>query len=473
MKRYKVIAGGVLKDSVDRYVSSIDFDKKLVKYVAMVVLVHVKELTNDGFIHTDIAKKIVSELLKIIETEGKYLYDWIEKREEKFEDVFEALELYLHNIVGEDAGRIALGRSRNDHIAAVLRLAIREHVIKILNKLIDIRKKFIDKSIKYKDSLFPFFTHAQLAQCGSAAHYFLAYEHAFSVIWKMIFNSLDYLNQNPLGSGASIGTSISINKKFLSNLLCFDSTPIPPYYATGSRLFMLYVASVTTMLMTEIGRFIEDIMILNNIIPQGIEIPMHHISTSSIMPHKRNLVTLEISRAKVSKVIGDLMSLLSAYKSVPYGYNLDFQEMNNYFYNLIEETENVLNIFEDFLNGLEINNKIISEYLDNKPCWSSDVIEYLSIKENIPVRILYIELAKAFQEYHKDLGKSLDIFFRSHNLEQNKVWEILKQKPVEKELSDMIKLSLDKLDKDYEAMNQLQNILTRCNEELINMFLQG
>ncbi|MEM2229901.1 MAG: lyase family protein, partial [Ignisphaera sp.] len=168
MKRYKVFVGGVSKDSIDSYVSSIDFDRKLAKYVAMVMLAHLKNLVNSHLITIETAKKISYELIKIIETEGRRLYEWIEKREEKFEDVFEALEIYLFSVVGEDAGRIAIGRSRNDHISAVLRLSIRDHMIKLLLKLLDLREAFIDKSNKYRETLFPFFTHAQLAQCGSA-----------------------------------------------------------------------------------------------------------------------------------------------------------------------------------------------------------------------------------------------------------------------------------------------------------------
>ncbi|MEM0489941.1 MAG: lyase family protein [Ignisphaera sp.] len=469
MKRYKVLVGGVSKDSIDSYVSSIDFDKKLAKYVAMVMLAHLKNLVNSHLITIETAKKISYELIKIIETEGRRLYEWIEKREEKFEDVFEALEIYLFSVVGEDAGRIAIGRSRNDHISAVLRLSIRDHMIKLLLKLLDLREAFIDKSNKYRETLFPFFTHAQLAQCGSATLYFLTYEYTFSNVWKILLELLELVNQNPLGSGASAGTSVPLNKDVFAKLLCFDSTPLPPYYATGSRLFMLSVASIFTILMTEIGRFVEDMMIMNNIVPHGLEVPREHISTSSIMPHKRNLVTLEIARAKVSRAIGLLTALLSSYKSVPYGYNLDFQEMNIYFYELVKDLDSTLEIITDFIKGLEINSDAINKYLSDKPCWSSDIIEYISINTNIPVRNLYARLAEALQEYWRNNTDPLKSFLKSYGLELADVWKIVKQKPIEKELDVLMNLARERIARDYERVKQINTVLMQCSEELIKI----
>lgn len=470
MERYKHIIGGKPDEYIDKYVSSIDFDKNIVKYVAMVMLVHVKELARENIMPIASVKVIVNELVKIIESDGKILYDWIKNRNEKYEDVFEALELYLHNIVGKDAGYIAIGRSRNDHIATVLRLAIRDKIIEILFKLLEIRKKLIDKGLRYRDTIFPYFTHAQVAQCSSASIYFLSYEQTFSDITTILYNVLELLNQNPLGSGAAVGTFLQLDFGTISRELCLSPKLLPPYYATGSRLFLLHTATILSLLMSEIGRFVEDIMLLLATIPQGLEIPKSHISTSSIMPHKRNPVTLEIVRAKVSKIIGILTTLLSAYKSLPYGYNLDFQEMNIYFFEMIKEVIGALVIIEDIIEKIELNSSAITKYISDKPCWSSDVIEHIAIKENKPVRELYIEIARAFQAMAEGDDTALNKFFMRHITELKDLWDILKLKPIEKKLDDLIDHAKKRVDEDAKRVKQLHDCLNQCNEMLIRNF---
>lgn len=466
MERYKYIVGGERSELVESYVSSIDFDEKLAKYVAMVMLSHVKTLADKKLISADAANTIIRELVKIIETDGRHLYEWVRSKGEKYEDIFEALEIFLYSVAGSDAGRIALGRSRNDHIAAVLRLAIRDKILKLLRMLLEVRSILIDKSRKYIGVVFPFFTHAQVAQCGSASIYFLTYEQTFSDLWRMLLNSIELLNQNPLGSGASSGAAVQIDVSRVSAELCLKPEPIPPYYATGSRLFMLYVASVIAMMMAEVGRFVEDFMLLSNVIPHGLLIPRTHISTSSIMPHKRNLVTLEIARAKVSKTLGLLAAILSVYKSVPYGYNLDFQEMNAYLFDMIEETEKTMMVIKDFIESTELNSEAIAKYISGKFCWSSDVIEYIAIHTNKPVRELYIELARALQVYTSGDTNALSNFLGKYGVDD--VWSVVKQKPVEIMLGDLIKYFESRLMEDIKRVDMLDRELTVCNEMLIS-----
>uniref|UniRef100_A0A7C2ZCM0 Fumarate lyase N-terminal domain-containing protein n=1 Tax=Ignisphaera aggregans TaxID=334771 RepID=A0A7C2ZCM0_9CREN len=284
MKKYKKLIGAESREAVDRYISSFEFDRALAKYIAMVLIAHVKQLARLGYVKKDTAKTLVRELTDIMNSDGEKVYEWARTTGELYEDFFEAIELYLYNVVGSDAGRIALGRSRNDHIAAVLRLAIRDRVLEIATKILDLRRVLLDKASMYSGTLFPFFTHAQIAQCGSASIFFLTYEQAFADVFSMLMLGLHFLNQNPLGSGAAAGTFVEFDRNSASRELCLSSDLLPPYYATGSRIFILYMASVLSIAMTEVGRFAEDMMLLTNVVGQGIAVPKHHISTSSIMP---------------------------------------------------------------------------------------------------------------------------------------------------------------------------------------------
>uniref|UniRef100_A0A7C4NKI4 Fumarate lyase N-terminal domain-containing protein n=1 Tax=Ignisphaera aggregans TaxID=334771 RepID=A0A7C4NKI4_9CREN len=467
MNRYKFLVGGESKNFTDMYTSSFEFDRTIAKYVAMVLLVHVRELVKKKLIEINSAKAIIRELVDIAISNGEKLYSWAKNRGEVYEDIFEALELYLYDLVGPDAGRIAVGRSRNDHIATVLRLALRDKVLDVIYKILGIRKILIDKALEYKDKIFPFYTHAQVAQCGSAAQYFLAYEQAFTDIYMMLMHSLNYLGKNPLGSGAATGSMVQLNLTEISEELCLSAETLPPYYATGSRLFLLYVLSLLSLAMSEIGRFVEDMILLANVLQQGVEIAKHHVSTSSIMPHKRNLVTLEIARAKASKVLGSLSALISIYKSVPYGYNLDFQEMNFIAFEAIKDVEETFEIVKDFIAMLGFKEDVVKDYLKDKPCWSSDLIEYIAITAGKPVRELYAELAKALQKHLVGGDDSLKQFLARYGIEKEEIISLYRVKPFEKSLDQIIDHALKRLQENFKEVEQVNVDLKRCNEMLI------
>jgi argininosuccinate lyase len=472
MDRYKVLVGGEIAEPIDRYTSSFEFDKLIAKHVAKVMLIHVINLLKKGILERDVAKPIVKELLDIMESDGEKLYQWAKEKKKVFEDIFEAVEIYLYDVVGPSAGSIAVGRSRNDHIATVLRLYLRDRVLSILRKIIQLRRTLIKKAVEYRNTLFPFYTHAQLAQCGSASLYFLTYEQALADIFQMLKLSLGFLGQNPLGSGASAGAMVFMDLDLVSEDLCLRTDLLPPYYLTGSRLFLLYILSILTLLMSEIGRFVEDVMLFTNAFPQGLEIPRQHISTSSIMPHKRNLVTLEIARAKVSKVLGFFTGSIAIYKSLPYGYNLDFQELNMVSFEILRDVEETLDVVENFLANLKLVDEGIKKYLDGKPCWSSDLIEYIAISTKKPLRELYAELAKVFQQYLSGDAESLKNFLAKYRLDETVFSSIYRLRPFEKMLDNVIEQYLNRLSIDENEVEQVLLYLRSCSEMLIKDAIQ-
>lgn len=185
------------------------------------------------------------------------------------------------------------------------------------------------------------------------------------------------------------------------------------------------------------------------------------------MPHKRNLVTLEIARAKASKVIGALMSLLATYKSVPYGYNLDFQEMNVYFFEALNDVVNTLDVVKDFISGLELDENEMKTSLSDTPCWSSDLVEYIAIDTGRPVRELYSELAKVFQASTTGFTGQLEDFLAKYGIEGIDVRALYRLRPVEGELGKMIGCAERRLRNDFETVKQLSDDLSQCNEVLI------
>ncbi len=465
--RYRVFIGGS-KDFIESYISSLDIDRTIARYAASVLLAHLYALMRNGVVDKDSGREIAKELIDIIKSDGEKLYRWIEKKKIVFEDVFEAIEAYLHEVVDNGAGYIAIGRSRNDHVSATLRLLARDLIMRFLNELLELRRILLEKAIEYRNILFPFFTHQQLAQCGSSAIYFISYEYALKNAWNSIINTLQYLKENPLGSGPAAGSMIFLDRDILSRSLCIERDIIPPYYATGSRFFLLHGALTVISALSEVGRLIEDFMLIANTIPKALDIPREHLATSSIMPHKKNIVTLEISRAKIKKIIGLTNSLLNIYTSIPYGYNLDLQEMNSIFIGIMGEAISILQVLNDFVRGVRINEDAIIEYVRDKPCWSSEVVEYIAYTRKRPVREVYMYLSKQFKDYRYGDIDTLHNIISGLGLSPNDIWNIIKNKPVENYIKIMIENSWKKLENDRTLLNNISEELQKCTAVLIS-----
>ncbi|ADM28539.1 Argininosuccinate lyase [Ignisphaera aggregans DSM 17230] len=465
--RYRVFIGES-KDFIENYISSLNIDKLFAKYVASVLLAHLYTLMKSGIVDRDSGMEIAKELIDIIKTDGEKLYKWIERKKIVFEDVFEAIEAYIHEVVDNGAGYIAIGRSRNDHVSTVLRLFARDTVLKFLSELLELRKVLLEKAIEFRGTIFPFFTHQQLAQCGSSAIYFLSHEYALKNAWDSVINTLRYLRENPLSSGPAAGSMIFLDRDILSRSLCLEQDLIPPYYATGSRFFLLYPASSIALTLSEIGRLVEDFMIISSTIPNALEIPKEHIATSSIMPHKKNLVTLEISRAKIKKVIGLANSLMNIYTSIPYGYNLDLQEMNAIFIEIMGEAISILQVLKDFIKGIRINENAIIEYVKDKPCWSSEIVEYIAYTRKRPAREVYMYLSKLFRDYRYGDINTLNSIISSLGLSFDDVWNIIRSKPVENYLKIMIENAWKRLERDRTLINNISEELQKCTAALIS-----
>jgi len=459
---------GASKNLIESYFSSLEEDRVLAKYSAMVMLAHVKTLLSQGVIPKVRGESVSKALVEVVKSKGEALYKWISERGHYFEDVFEALEAYLHEVAGVGAGYIAIGRSRNDHVAAVLRLFIRDRVLEVLQKLIELRRALLDKAMEFREVIIPYFTHGQVAQCGSASVYFASYEYTFSNIWRLLIQGLEMLNENPLGSGAADGSLLNLDRGRLAEMLCFSDSLIPPYYSTGSRLFALYHLNTLSLLMLEISRFAEDMLTINSLIPGAINPPIEHVATSSIMPHKRNLVTMEIARARASKVLGYVVASQSIYKGLPYGYNLDLQEINSLIMQAFDIASSTLDVLTDFASRLHLSGDAFLKYLIDKPCWSSELVEYIALTSGRPAREVYSAVAKLFESCNSVDEKCVSRVLTAYGLSVHDMLNIIKNKPVEISVKKMLEDAWSRLEKDRATLKNVSELLEKCTAELLS-----
>ncbi|MEM0361374.1 MAG: argininosuccinate lyase [Sulfolobales archaeon] len=392
MTFYREALLGESKDRIVSFISSMDEDRLIVKEVIEVLIAHVDHLRSKGLIPYEVggrALEVLKELLKNSDELFKL----------KAEDVHEAIEIYLTNALGVDAGWIPLGRSRNDHVATALRLKTKRLLVELVGEALKLREVLLKKARNHLNTLLPLTTHLQVAQISTVAHYLTYIEEMLSNYTSIFYHVLeDLIDKSPLGAGAVAGTTVPLDRSELARLLKFKGLVNNTLLATGSRDFICVVASLIASLAVSISRIAEDFIIWTTPQFNYIEPPLHHLATSSMMPHKKNLVTMEVIRAWGGEAIGHLTAILSAVKAVPSGYNLDLQEITKHLLKLITNTLEALTILRDFIEGVEFKEEVLRGDAYKYPLTITDLAEFLSIKYGKPYREVHKVLASLMRE---------------------------------------------------------------------------
>ena len=274
--------------------NSIDIDKRLYKEDIAGSVAHVEMLFKQRIITFKIKNKIIYGLNKI---EKEILNDKFEFKKE-YEDIHINIEKRLFQIIGEEAGYIHIGRSRNDQIITDFKIWIKSATKEIdfcLNTIIKNTLVLAEKNIH---TIMPGFTHLKNAQPVSFAHYLMAYIEMFIRDKKRFKNNLDNLDENPLGVAALAGTSFNIDRNYTTKKLGFTRPSRNSIDTVSDRDFVLdflYSASVCSM---HISRIAEELIIWNSDGFGLIKLSDKIVTGSSIMPQKKKSRSLRIFKRK-------------------------------------------------------------------------------------------------------------------------------------------------------------------------------
>ncbi len=400
---------GETKDWIIEYISSIDHDKEIIKHVIITLIEHVLELYRCGILNREVFCKIYRKLREILETKIDELYI-SNLYKKKYEDIHELIEKYLIETIGpEYGGWIGIGRSRNDHVVTAHRLRLREYTCELLEKLLEFRKVLVEKSAQFKDIKFIAFTHGQPAQVTLLSHYLLSVDELIeNFINVLLYVTENLIERSPLGSGPAVGVLTPIdrlreaedlNMKIIYNTL----------YATESRDYFTVSTSIITSLAVELSRFVNDLIRLSDPSYDLIRIPDEHCATSSIMPHKRNPATLEVARARISKIIGSLVTILCIVKEVGKGYYLDLQEVTPEVWNIFRNMIELVDILKDVVSRIIVNIESINNLINKTYITSSETVELISIQEHRNFRDVYMELARNIKQGSATLINADDV----------------------------------------------------------------
>jgi len=333
--------------------ASISFDKRMASQDIAGSIAHSAMLAKQGIITDSDAAAIKEGLLTVLSEieSGTFEYS------AALEDIHMNVESRLKEIIGEPAGRLHTGRSRNDQVATDFKLWTRDQYDATIEGLTALMGVLVDQAEAGADKVMPGFTHLQVAQPVTWGHHMLAYVEMLARDRSRFIDGRARMNESPLGAAALAGTGFPIDRDATATALGFDRPAANSLDAVSDRDFALEFLSSASICATHLSRFAEELVIWSSAQFKFVTISDQFSTGSSIMPQKKNPDAAELIRSKVGRITGSLMALLTIMKGLPLTYSKDMQE----------DKEQVFDAADNLILSLAVMTGMVADMKPNAP----------------------------------------------------------------------------------------------------------
>jgi len=302
------------------------------------------------------------------------------------EDVHAALERGLIDRVGPDlGGRLRAGRSRNDQVATLFRMWLRDAVRRVAAGALDVVGALVAQAAAHPEAIMPGKTHLQSAQPVLLAHHLLAHAHPLLRDVDRIVDFDKRAAVSPYGSGALAGSSLGLDPDAIAAELGFASAADNSIDATASRDFAAEAAFVFAMIGVDLSRLAEDVILWSSTEFGYVKLHDAWSTGSSIMPQKKNPDIAELARGKSGRLIGNLAGLLATLKAQPLAYNRDLQEDKEPVFDAVAQLELVLPAMAGLVGSLTFDVQRMAALAPAGYTLATDIAEWL-VRQGVPFR---------------------------------------------------------------------------------------
>lgn len=324
------------------------------------------------------------------------------------EDVHGALEAALLEVVGPElGGRLRAGRSRNDQIATLFKVFLRDHARVVAAMVLDLVDALAGQAEAHLGAVMPGRTHLQHAQPVLLSHHLMA--HA----WPLL-RDVDRLRdwddrvaaESPYGAGALAGSSLGLDPEAVARDLGFTGSVANSIDGTAARDFVAELAFVLAMVGVDVSRHAEEVIVWATHEFGFVRLHDSYSTGSSIMPQKKNPDIAELARGKAGRLIGDLTGLLATLKALPLAYNRDLQEDKEPVFDAVDTLEVLLPAVTGQAATLVFDTERLAALAPQGFSLATDVAEWL-VRQGVPFRVAH-ELAGACVRRCEELGCGLD-----------------------------------------------------------------
>jgi argininosuccinate lyase len=385
---------------VEGYTASIPFDHRLYRQDIAGSLAHCRALARQGIISAQEAQAITAGLEAIRQEieEGRFQF------RVELEDIHMNIEAALAERIGETAGKLHTGRSRNDQVALDLRLYLKEIIDQTVAGLAQLQRALLGLAEENLEVVMPGYTHLQRAQPVLLAHHLLAYFHMFQRDKERFSDCRRRADVLPLGSGALAGVPYPLDREYLARELGFASISANSLDAISDRDFLVeYLASAATAMM-HLSRLAEELVLWSSQEFGFIELDEAFATGSSIMPQKKNPDVAELARAKTGRVYGHLLGLLTVLKGLPLSYNRDLQEDKEALFDVVDTLLASLEVFAPLLSSLVIRGEVMGRAAAAEYILATDLADYL-VSKGVPFREAHGAVGQLVR-YAQERGKT-------------------------------------------------------------------
>jgi argininosuccinate lyase len=309
------------------------------------------------------------------------------------EDIHMNVEARLAALVGEPAGRLHTGRSRNDQVATDLALFLREVACAAERGLHELRGVLVDRAREHLDTVLPGYTHLQRAQPVRLAHHWLAFVEMFGRDAGRFRDLRGRLTHAPLGAGALAGTTLPLDREQTARALGFEAPARNSMDAVASRDGALEFLAACAIAGVHLSRLAEELVLWASAEFGFVELADAYSTGSSLMPQKKNPDVPELVRGKSGRAIGNLVTLLTVMKGLPLTYNRDLQEDKEPLFDSAATLRDCLAVMAGALATLRVDGERMRTAADDPMLLATDLAEAL-VREGV-----------AFRQAHEAVGR--------------------------------------------------------------------
>ena len=305
------------------------------------------------------------------------------------EDVHGALERGLIDRVGaEVGGRLRAGRSRNDQVATLFRMWLRDAIKAVGAGVLDVAAALSTQAAAHPTAIMPGKTHLQSAQPVLLAHHLLAHAHPLLRDAERLVDLDKRTAVSPYGSGALAGSSLGLDPDAIADDLGFHSAAENSIDATAARDFAAEAAFVFAMIAVDLSRLAEDIILWSTTEFGYVKLHDAWSTGSSIMPQKKNPDIAELARGKSGRLIGNLAGLLATLKAQPLAYNRDLQEDKEPVFDSVAQLQMLLPAMAGLVGTLTFDTDRMAELAPQGYTLATDIAEWM-VRQGIPFRVAH------------------------------------------------------------------------------------
>jgi len=388
---------------LQRLSRSTHFDWQLAPYDLAGSRAHAAALAAAGYLTDDELTRMLAALDAV---ESRFADGSLQPRPED-EDVHGALEAALVAEAGPElGGKLRAGRSRNDQIATLIRLYLRDHGRTIAGEVHALIGALVAQADAHPAAVMPGRTHLQHAQPVLLAHHLLAHTWPLVRDLERLRDWAVRADRSPYGAGALAGSSLGLDPALVADQLGFAGPTENSIDATSARDLIAEFAYIAAQLGVDLSRLAEEIILWNTREFGFVTLDDGYSTGSSIMPQKKNPDIAELARGKAGRLIGDLTALLTTLKGLPLAYNRDLQEDKEPVFDAVETLEVLLPAFTGMVATLRFDTERMAALAPQGFSLATDVADWL-VRQGVPFREAH-EISGALVAHCERAGLELD-----------------------------------------------------------------